>query len=668
MRASPFAEPSRIEILHALLWGACLLLHGFAAWRLLEKRANRLPPWSVCFALGCAAAVPVLALASAAGSLPATGWVLIAATPVSVLAAIRARGVPLLVPARVSPPAVVAWIPTVLAIVAMAPVAIRPQMSYDALSYHLPVTTHLRESFGYIAGNYYSRLPSAAFLLYAGAGVGGQDGGIEAPGLKVMLLLSAVAGACLCGRIAGQLGCRRSWRPFAGALYVWHPMVWGCVLNSNSDLLTAMFALGAAERALSGIRTRKAPTLVAAGFLAATAVGVKFSAVGIVAVPLVAGLLAALAGKGAGVRRIALPALFVLAGAFAGYAPWAVRSAVFGGHPLHPFAGDAPGWSTEQNDFLISQHLPRSPLAHSYWTSAASSLGVFDYTLTISPSDEATGRKGIHVSLLLLLVVAGAVRFRHPGTRMLLVMIAGGYAAWLTVGLAPGRFMLPTIALAIPLAIASIAKAPPKGLRIAGGGVLGLAAAFTLWGQWSANVYVLPRIAEAWERSGTMPQEIHQAAWKDHEETRLLLFFEARGRWFPEDSLGHTVWDVPPWGKELRRSASADEFAGRLRAAGYTHVFANEYEWGRLLNFYGGMERPPAFGEVGIGAPLPDVMVWLRAFPPYRLAELPEENLRVLAEFLVLARAGASDVDRRGNLAELWLSPIPATPPAQEDP
>ncbi len=660
MRASPFADPSLVEVLHALLWGACLLCHGFALWRVVESCRKPTVPWSVCFAIGCAAAIPLLAVASTLGISGAVSWLMIATAPASLFIGVHRAGTPLLSnspPAR--PSSITAWVLITGALIVMAPVVIRLQLSYDVLSYHLPLTTHLRESFGYMAGNYYSRLPAGAFLLYAGAGVGNQNQGIEAAGLKVMLLFSVLAGASLCCRLAGQAGCRRQWRGFAGVLYAWHPMVWNCVLNSNSDLLTSMFALAAVERALSGARTHRKSSLMLAGFLASSAAGIKFSALGIVVIPVVAGVVAATIRERKKTRAVVVAAVFVAIGAIAGYAPWLLRSWIVGGHPFHPFAGQTEGWSSEQNEFLVSQHLPRSLLAREYWSAAFSQLQVFGYNLTLSPSDEMTGRGGAHLSVLLLFVASSLTRFRHSGTRLLLVSIVGGYCAWLTVGQAPARFVLPAVAMAIALTVTTISKAPMKGLRIAACGLLVLAFAFTSARQWSNGTFILPWVREAWQRTGAMPESVHKAAWENHEGTRLLLLFEARSRWFPDDSIYNTVWDLPPWADDLKASRDSSDFATRLREAGYTHVFVNEFEWGRLINFYGELERPVPFGDVGANEYLPDIIDWLSAYPPCRFAGFTRENLQVLAEFLVLTRETPSDAAPAGRVAEIRLASIP---------
>lgn len=650
----------------AAAWIVLLFAFGVAVWGALNRARPRPVPLSLCMAIGCAAAVPLLAAASAVGNVFAgVGAIGIAAAALG-LAFRRTlrRGRNL---CRIGKAEGAMLLLAAAGAAIMLPTVVRPELSYDVLSYHLPVARHLRTSFGYIEGNYYSRLPSAAFLLYAPV-VPSGDRTLEAPGVRLLIWCSLVAGAGLCARVAGQLGARRAPGAAAAALYAWHPMAVSSLLNSNSDLLTAMFALAAFERALSALRSRSATSWIVAGFLAATAVGTKFSALGIVALPMLAGSIVGLAGRGAAMKAIGRACVLLMAGIAAGYAPWMIRSAAIAGNPLHPFAGEAEGWSRVQNDFLVEQHRPQSPLSAAYWRDALGKADVLGYGLAVVPPDPETGEGGVRISAILLVVLASLARGRHAGTRFALVAVAGGCAAWLTVGLAPARFVLPGVGLALALAVATVSGAPFFGLRVGGGALLGLAFAFAAFGQARGGTLGMPWSAEAWQRGSLLPENVHAAALDSEAKGRLLVLFEARGRWFPEGALLNTVWDVPPWADDLRASSDARDFAARLRDRGIDRVFANEFEWGRLVNFYGGLEPRPAMGTVGTAEPRGDLLAHLGAYPPFRHAEFDEGHLRTLAEFLVLARDGATQLAPAGPVSAIWLAPVPQATRRTEPP
>jgi len=653
----------------AAAWIASLLLLGIG----LRRRASV----ASSFALGCAVVVPVLALASALRVLPAGAFILGAGGAALGLRALlrarknggrylptlRRRDAPAWALALVATIGCAAWFPTVF----------RPELSYDVLSYHLPVARHFRAGFGLLDGNYYSRLPSAPFLLYAPV-VPSPDATLEAPGVRLMLWCALAAGAALCARVAGQLGARRTARAAAAALYAWHPMVAGAQINSNSDLFTALFALAAAERALSALRTRRRHDWALAGFLAGTAVATKFSALGIVLIPMLAGLAAAIVPTFLSRRSpqpsslILHPFLFLLLFAALAYAPWAIRAVAVGGNPLHPFVGEAPGWSADQNAFLVAQHRPQSPLSGDYWRDAAAKADVLGYALAVVPPDPITGEGGLRVSVVLVLVLASLARLRHAGTRFVVVAILAGCAAWLTVGLAPGRFAMPCVGLALALAVATVSKAPYFGLRVGGWALLGLAFAFSTLGLVRSGTASAPWRAEAWTRNGLLPANVHRAALDPEASGRLLLLFEARGRWFPENAVSNTVWDVPTWADDLKAAADATDFARRLRARGIERLFVNEFEWSRLVNFYGDLKPKPAMGTVGVAEHRADVARWLAAYPPFRFAGFDDADLGVLAEFLVLARSQATQTAPAGPVSAIWLAPVPQVPPAPESP
>src|SRR5690606_6555922 len=116
---------------------------------------------------------------------------------------------------------------------------------------------------------------------------------------------------------------------------------------------------------LSALANGRRTTFLLSGMLTGAAVGVKFSALGIVASPLVAVMMIGMLLRS---RRTGLTlwlggvAAFC-AGLALAYGPWLGRAWWRFGHPLHPFAGEAPGWTTQQAAFLLEQHRPLAALS-----------------------------------------------------------------------------------------------------------------------------------------------------------------------------------------------------------------------------------------------------------------------------------------------------------------
>ncbi len=664
------------DLIRAAAWSLLLWTSGIALWRWLEPRTHARLPWGAAFALGAALAVPILYLAAAVGYLSPVAWAYGILGCATLIFGIKQRGMPRLAVT----PRQWKWPEIVLAGLSFTGWAIaftlcaKPILSYDILSYHLPIAHALRDPGGwsYLSGNYYSRLPLAAFTLY-GPALSDRASTLDDPGVRVFLWFAMIAGSLISGRIAGHLGARRPGRWLATLLYSWHPMVWGGLINAHSDLLTALFALASVERLLvaSGRSRDRKLWGIAAGFLAGTAVAVKFSAVGIFAVPFVIGgvWLAFCKYPAPSGNRAFKFAIILSCGILVGFGLWGVRSTVVGGNPLHPFVGVAPGWSAEQSQFLVEQHHPQGVFSGGYWSSFFGKIDVFDYSLRLTPSNEETGEAGLLFPVILLLW-AGALVYRQSRKRSIwLLGVCGlGYAAWHLVGLAPARFVLPVVALGWIVAAAwTFPRRGATPIHRCGAGVALFALAMTILTRW-VGFYDLGFHAEDWKRDHQIPEELLLAAHGLPPEGRILLLFENRGRWFPSNQESATVWDVVPWGDDLKASNSGLDFANRLQARGVTHVFVNEFEWNRLVIFYGGMKTPPAMGTMGLNGDRALVENALRSYPSFKFSGFGEKEYRVLLEFLVLTRSQAAKTSPAGPVAEMWLAPLSATEKSRNGP
>ncbi|MDK2973323.1 MAG: hypothetical protein PWP23_3078 [Candidatus Sumerlaeota bacterium] len=644
-------DPAFRDYAPALLCCAAFWLAGVLTLRLLAgKRGGRLR-LDVAFAVGCAVGGWVLSLGAMAGLAltPArVGLVLVGFAAGAVLL-IRprffTRGYAWMLPGNLVRGGWAhgaAW----AGVVASLPFVLRPFLDYDVLSYHLPLAHAIRTGgMEQAAPMYYARLPLEAFALYAPL-LSNRAATLSDPGVRVLLWAAVAASACLCGRIAGHLGARRTGQGIAMALYAWNPAVWRAQLDAHTDLLTVLFALGAFEQALSGLANGRRARFFLAGLAGGAAVAVKFTALGIVAVPLVA-----LVAVESGVRLLPharrkwLLQLAALGGGLAvGYGPWMLRAWARFGHPLHPFMGEAPGWSAEQAAFLLDQHRPLSPLSIDYVVHGLERLDVFGYALP-----------GVGVSALLLAAVAlPLLRWRARGT-LLLGAVLMGYGAWLTVGLAPDRFVLALAGLCGALAAAALRRVQHRlPLRYALGALIGFGVLAGAAGAPPATYRA------AWQGSLWRPvlaEELLLAAHEGAGEGRTLLLFEARPRLFPPGTAATTVWDVPQWSEELRASRDGRDFAGRLRKQGFVQVVVNEVELGRLVEFYGGRKTNWRQGEATLRTDFAEADALLAAYPPCRFAGLDERDRRTLLEFIALCRSEAG-VRLPAGRSEVFLTPL----------
>lgn len=533
-----------------------------------------------------------------------------------------------------------------------------PVAMYDVLSYHVPLA---REFALPDAGHgvmhaphiFYARLPLGAAILespFVNAGGWFTNG----PGLNLFIAASVLAGASCTARIAALLGGRGIARALAAALYLYHPMVVDSLRKALIDPVVALMALAALELILCAHRRRGgAGHAVRAGLLAGTAVALKFSALGVVLVPLA---FVAVAGAG---RRFRLPILFAI-GAAVVLLPWLGRAAAIGGHPLHPFRGEAPGWTAEQARFVVDVHQPQSPLDATFWSDVYTKASAFDYPIP-----------GAGISVLLLLALSMLAVKRTRAAWPIVAAALAGYFFWLTVRQNPARFLLPSVALLVPVGAVALRRmflCPRRRLVLLA--LFGVAFIVRAWPSISMAARFSPiylpanRDAALDDILGEPMMQVVRAARQHPPGERLLLVFEAQAGLFPPNVAWNTVWDQAVYTDMLKAAGGPEDFAARLRGAGITGVFVNEVEWGRMLDFYARdryQDTPPLRGEIGLTARIPQTLLTraLADYPPHRFAGLTERDLDVFQKFLIACRRNPVTVTPAGRQAEIWYARIP---------
>ncbi|MCC6546309.1 hypothetical protein IT570_03985 [Candidatus Sumerlaeota bacterium] len=541
-----------------------------------------------------------------------------------------------------------------------------PLVNYDVLSYHIPISAqYLSGGFGRpldpwsAPQTFYEYLPPVAFWIESRF----INGTPYTCGPQLLIISCIVAGANCAASIAARLGGRQVARLLAVLLYLLHPIAVNNVMQGLIDPITALFAIASLDVMLRAVPARKllfqALLFLLSGVLAGASFATKYSAAGIVVVPLL------LAGIGYSFFNRRSPATLAMPLAYAlGLSLFVVpllwRAYALSGNLAFPFAGSTSKWSTGQARFVVNAHDPTSPLGAAYWHHAATRIG------TLGLEIPRTG-----ISVLLLAALSTLFSQSRRKTVIPLLVVALGYAAWLLVGQNPARFLFPSAAILIP--IASVGATHAIRHRLVSRAVFGALLAVLLLGSWSMA-------GTAIRMNGAYTLRARKEALRDYlggsfmkmvDDTRgfsTVFFFEARSALFglsPGRRIeSGSVWDLPPYATELHQAKDAAEFSRYLRSRG-EYVFVNEFEWGRLLDFYSKRRLPSGArhqGMIGMWSQAPAIgsrIDWLAAYPPHQFAHFDERELKILERFLLVCRSKASNVMKAGPGAEIWYAKIP---------
>lgn len=453
---------------------------------------------------------------------------------------------------------------------------------YDALSYHLqlPKEWLALGAISPLEHNAYSHLPNhlEASTLHLMAML--RDplaAAIPAQSLQAMLaiLVASLVGATvrrLAGATAGLV---------AAGVLLGLPWVIVCGSLAYDEMgmllpLAAGLAILLRGRAVDEDRGWRRRAIVI-GLLAATAVGAKASAIGLVAVPLGVLLLASLPA-----RRWLAAGLVGTAAALPILAPWLLHNQVTAGQPFFPLLASVlggGGWSAEQAAIFDAAHhgelgggeaIVREWLLHG--VGRAPELG--------EPWRPQWSLLPI-LGLASLVVLAGRAESRWLAWR-LLAAIALMLAFWLLATHLKSRFLLPT---AVPLAIAvGVACSPlsegPAARRL-------LAVAVLAWGLIPLAIFLRER-APAGERFGSPAAATGQVAALSGDLHARLLGDPGRSR----EDRAFILSTAPPWtflndsrltGAEGRVLLVGESRAFYLRRAGEYAVVWNRGRLSRLV-------------------------------------------------------------------------------------
>jgi hypothetical protein len=656
--------------------GACALAFalslGVGGWALSPRRKTKVPLLSsgACFALGAAlfgtlsTFLEFTPVTSRAVIGLITGVVMVSLCAARVLRSggPRCRAITLPKPRT---PLLFAGACALGAVIHLSYAYIAP-LNYDVLSYHLPLASRFEDVFKGIESIFYGEMPMLVPALTRFVMPEGSMG----VGPAMMLAMAVLAGANSTARIAAWLGARSAGRWAAAALYLWHPIVLNAGASHLSDPWTALFAAAAAESLLAATsrHSRQNPWALF-GLFAGAAVATKLSAVGLVAIPL--GIVLAVGGmRGLGIRRTSQG---LAAGLFVSVlimTPWVTRNLIVH-EKLSP-----TGWSAPQQEFVVNAHGPQSPLDASYWRTLRDRIGVPGYTITDALQPQIlypgeVGPRAASISFLLIAALATLTSRRMRGAWGLLAAAGLAMGALALLRDNPSRFYL----VAIPWLAACAARyvfdaTPRRPLRM----LLTLLLGASLAGTMLAELRLLPHRGWA-TNTATYNAQIdtlgaeYIAVLRESQEFaaggRTLMLFEGRNHLLASRANLSTVWDPPKWHPLLRAAAGAPNpvaaFSDALRGEGYDRVFVNEFEYSRLLMFYDKKSGTnPKIGQEGfVTANTERSRRQLMQYPAHKIAQMSDDESKVLEEFLARCRTKATKRALAGAVSEIWLAPIP---------
>ncbi len=452
---------------------------------------------------------------------------------------------------------------------------------YDVLEYHFgaPKEWFVAGRIEYLPHNIYSNFPLIAELLYLLSFViaGSPIAGVYVTQFaNVFFAILAVAGAWLAGREFGRLP-----GIMAGLALATCPILtWLCGVAyvENGMLAMAMLSLACVVRAARRPGESAVRWAVVSGLLAGFACGFKYTAIPMVALPMLVAWL--IAGR----SRVRAGLAFAM-GAAAAFSPWAIRNAVNTGNPVFPLARSvfherSAVWSDEAAARWSEGHRPdpaaRAPLAR---------VREVGRTIFANPM--------FGVPLFAFCVwgaVAGLRRWRRE-TAAAIIFVLIVVAVWAGTTHLIDRF---AVAIIAPLALlAAIAAASGRSARIA---VVALAVVGAAWNLRStigvfrdARIFDVAAFGQTeWMTSGQWPGYAHVPALNKIQESggKVLMLGDARAFYVSGRPGYHVVFNRNPFAEGVEAWLSSPTSAERpdawLRKHGYTHLYVDWSEIRRL--------------------------------------------------------------------------------------
>lgn len=459
--------------------------------------------------------------------------------------------------------------------------AFLPPMIFDGLEYHLgvPWAYWQRGGMHFLPHLFYSNFPmNVEMVLTLAWRIAGEGG------FKVLHwafgLLSAAGVYIWLRRPLGRTGA------LLGALLFWmsgEALV--LAVSAKIDLALTFFSLLAFEsfwRWLHGGSRREA---LLCGVFCGLAVGSKYSAVGVVALPLGLGLLLSLA---AGLRERKQWPILIYFGVAVGllWMPWGVRNALYQGNPVFPLAYSVFGGKTMDEEL----HRFMKETTDATWPEELEQLR------RLRPGPEQmeqawgilTGRQVIPTLFLVLFVplLLGGMERRLALASIVILL---GWLVWVTLSRPLPRYLVPLYPAMAGLFLLALDKVRRRALVRIGWALLGviLAHHFLSFGDFIARLPNAPRFVSSRHSVsegflfGSLPHlEAIDFLNRNLSRTNAKVLFvaEARGYGCEVPYELNSVYDRAILLQIIGSESRPERWAGLLREAGYTHLLYNPIE------------------------------------------------------------------------------------------
>jgi len=455
--------------------------------------------------------------------------------------------------------------------------------AYDVLEYHLAVPKHFHEQgqITFLPYNVYSNFPLASEMLsllmmtLRGDAI---EASFMATTVNVILACLFVAAAWLVGRtyspIAGVLA------GILGAVIPWITYLAGIAYVEVGMLAMAMCSLAAIMRAERSGGDRCLRWIIVAGLLAGFACGYKYTAVVLIAMPLILLLLFIRIDLS---KRTMSVFLFAAAGLVA-FSPWMIRNVANTGNPVFPLAYSVFGAKEGVWDDTLEA---RWQHAHS-----SVSLNPTEGSLPGLALRRTIGDMRMGWMLFALAVFGGLVR-RDRWTAGLLAIFCCQLIIWISVTHLFARFAVVMVLPMLLLAVRLFEKPHSSAIiRV----IVGVMVAGAGW-----NLYQLGRLyyhhihsrtgerIEAYGLTDLFVEGVpHNAAINTlGSDAKVMLVGEARTFYLKTPCLYAVVFNRHPLAEARQRLHDDKAILQWLGQQGVTHIYVDWLEMNRLRSTYG---------------------------------------------------------------------------------
>ncbi len=473
-----------------------------------------------------------------------------------------------------------------------------PQVDFDTLEYHLgALREYIREGkVVRLDHNVYSNFPFGVEMIYL---YGLTTFKIIPPAHYHFLLgfLAAIAVYAF-----GKRYLTRGAGLIAAVVFYMSPLVAEQSFKASVDLGLTFFTTVSILAFLTYIKEKKKGFLILSGVFCGAAVSAKYTALLLLFLPLVAGVLIFELTQGDNgkrrFKRVVATVVTVIVVVFLIFSPWMVKNIVYKHNPVFPLLYDFLGgkdWTARQHEMFMEHHAPAnrsiSRMFTYIWDISVMSLvkSVTFSFLVLFPLIiflRKYRRELLYMVLFLAAYFLLWFLFTHQFLRFLMPIfpisaLVCGYAASESLDTSSGKKLLAAV-----LTTVFIVVVPTNLLIITSTAV----DSQTTTGSYAFS-YLIGQIGRDEHLSHNVP--FHRAVAFMNEElpegSKVLFLGELRTYYADFDLIAPTPFDKNIFLDKVRISADAADLRRNLLRSGIDYIFLNESEFKRLKKQYGYM-------------------------------------------------------------------------------